>query len=123
MLKKILLGLLGLALLITICCYFFIQSNRPTYNGELVLSGISEEVSVYFDDFGIPHIYAKSEEDAYRALGYIHAQDRLFQMEVIRRIAPGRLSEIFGPDLISTDKFFRTLGINEYSKKSIQIFI
>ena len=117
-----LLVLLGLALLITICCYFFIQSNRPTYNGELVLSGISEEVSVYFDDFGIPHIYAKSEEDAYRALGYIHAQDRLFQMEVIRRIAPGRLSEIFGPDLISTDKFFRTLGINEYSKKSIQIF-
>ncbi|MFT7158463.1 MAG: penicillin amidase, partial [Parvicella sp.] len=122
MLKKILLSLLGLVLLIVISSYFFIQSQKPTYTGELPLSGASEEVKVYFDDFGIPHIYAQSEEDAYRALGYVHAQDRLFQMEVIRRIAPGRLSEIFGPDLLSTDKFFRTLGINEYSKKSVQTF-
>lgn len=114
--------MLGISLLLLVSGYFFIQFKKPTYTGELPLAGVSAEVKVYFDDFGIPHIYAQSEEDAYKALGYVHAQDRLFQMEVFRRIASGRLSEIFGPEMISVDKFFRTLGINEYSKKSVELF-
>ncbi|MDZ7649077.1 MAG: penicillin acylase family protein [Cytophagales bacterium] len=56
-------------------------------------------MEVLYDDYGVPHIYAQNDEDAYYALGYVHAQDRLFQMEMIRRPVGGRLSEILGPDL------------------------
>ncbi len=122
MLKKILLTLLVILLLVAAGGYFYIQHLKPTYSGELTLKGLTGEVEIFLDDYGIPHIYAQSEEDAYMALGYVHAQDRLFQMEVVRRIAPGRLSEIFGKDMVKTDKFFRTLGINEYSKKSVEKF-
>jgi penicillin amidase len=64
--------------------------------GEVQLKSIQDQTTVYFDDFGVPHIYANNSIDAMTALGYVHAQDRLWQMELMRRIAPGRLSEIFG---------------------------
>jgi penicillin amidase len=67
---------------------------KPKYEGEVQLKSIQDQTTVYFDDFGVPHIYAPI--DAMTALGYVHAQDRLWQMELMRRIAPGRLSEIFG---------------------------
>ena len=113
--KKFLLIVLIVLLLLVGVGYFFIQSLKPTYSGELTLEGLAAESEVYFDQYGIPHVYAQTEEDAYRALGFVHAQDRLFQMEVVRRIAPGRLSELFGKDMIDTDKFFRTIGIHPYS--------
>ncbi|MEM9650171.1 MAG: penicillin acylase family protein, partial [Bacteroidota bacterium] len=69
--------------------------------------------------YGIPHIYASSEEDAFRALGYVHAQDRLWQMELLRRIAKGKLSEVFGADLLETDKFFLSLGIDDHSINTV----
>jgi len=78
------------------------------------------EVEVYYDTYGVPHIYAQNEIDARRTLGYVHAQDRLWQMELIRRIAAGRLSEMFGEKLIKTDKFFSGLGIEEASEETIQ---
>jgi len=81
---------------------------------------MSNKVEVYYDTYGIPHIYAKNQADAYLALGYIHAQDRLWQMDVLRRIAPGRLSELFGKDLIQTDKFFASTGLKEAADKSIK---
>jgi len=84
------------------------------------MNSIDEAVRVYFDDYGIPHIFASNEADAYRALGYVHAQDRLWQMELIRRVAAGRLAEIFGPDLVKTDKLFRGLGIDVAAEKTIQ---
>ncbi|HAN77457.1 MAG TPA: penicillin acylase family protein, partial [Bacteroidales bacterium] len=84
------------------------------------MPGLEKQVEVYFDTYGIPHIYAQSESDAYYALGYVHAQERLFQMDLMRRVGSGRLAEIFGNDLVETDKFFRTLGIaqkaEEYAK-------
>lgn len=116
MIKRILLALGALAFLLAVGIYFYIQQLKPTYSGELALDGLTDRVEVYFDDYGIPHIYAQNEEDAYMALGYVHAQDRLFQMEVVRRIASGRLSEIFGSDLLKADKLFRTLGIHQYSE-------
>lgn len=93
---------------------------KPKYEGELALKNIQKETTVYFDDFGVPHIYANSQKDAMTALGYVHAQDRLWQMELLRRIAPGRLSEMFGSKLVKTDKFFAGLGIDEYSEKAIE---
>jgi penicillin amidase len=60
---------------------------KPKYNGQLELKSIQETTTVYFDEYGIPHIYAANAKDAMLALGYVHAQDRLWQMELMRRIA------------------------------------
>jgi penicillin amidase len=121
--KRFLIGLATLLLLVIISIYIFLQTTKPTYSGELKLEGLKAEVEVLYDDYGVPHIYAQNEEDAYFALGYVHAQDRLFQMEMIRRAASGRLSEILGPDLLKTDKLFRTLGINQFAKEHAEKFL
>ena len=89
--------------------YFY--TKLPVRSGTLQLQDLADPVFVRYDERGVPHIKAKSELDMYRALGYVHAQDRLFQMELMRRLALGELSEILGPDLLDTDKLFRTLGI------------
>ncbi len=121
-LKKTLLGLVILLLLAAIGGYFYLNAQKPVLAGELTLDGLHETVEVYFDDYGVPHIYAQNEEDAYFALGYVHAQDRLFQMEMLRRAAGGRLSEILGEDLLKVDKFFRTLGLNKFAEKHAEQF-
>ena len=121
--KRILLSLIAIILLIAIIGYFYLQNTKPTYSGELTLSGLKEPVKVLYDDYGVPHIYAQHEEDAYLALGFVHAQDRLFQMEMIRRAAGGRLSEILGPDLLKTDKLFRTLGINKFAREHAEKYL
>jgi len=92
---------------------------KPKYEGDVQLQNIEKETTVYFDDYGIPHIYANTQKDAMVALGYVHAQDRLWQMELIRRIAPGRLSEIFGTKTLKVDQFFAGIGIDEASEKAI----
>lgn len=91
----------------------------PTYEGDGTLSKLSNETKVYYDSYGIPHIYAENEEDAFRTFGYVHAQDRLWQMELLRRIGTGRLSEVFGSKMLNTDKFFLSLGIDEATKKTV----
>ncbi len=113
----LILGILTLALLVF--AYIYVFDKSPDYEGSLDLDGLEAPIEVIFDDYGVPHIYAESDEDAFRALGYLHAQDRLWQMELVRRIAPGRLSEVFGNDLIETDRFFKTLGIDHYSRESV----
>ena len=119
MLKKVGYFILALLLLLGVISYIFIQNNKPNYKGTISINSLDDPVSVYFDDFGVPHIFADNEIDAYKALGYVHAQDRLWQMELIRRIAAGRLSEIFGKDLVKTDQFFRGLGIDASADKTI----
>ena len=115
--KKVFLSLIAIIAIIIISVYFFLQNTKPNYSGSLALDGLKEEVEVKYDTYGIPHIYAKNEHDAYMALGYVHAQERLFQMEMIRRVATGTLSEILGPDLLPVDKLFRTLGVSKKSKE------
>ena len=119
-LKKILVFVLLSAIALFIGIWIYFNSLKPSYQGTIQLKNIDTETSVFFDDFGIPHIYATSQKDAFTALGYVHAQDRLFQMELLKRIAPGRLSEIFGKSMLKNDMFFATLGIEEISKKSIE---
>ncbi len=113
----------SILILISISAYFFIQSiaksGIPDYNETLQLDGLKEEVSVYRDEFGIPHIIAKNEADLYRATGYITAQDRMWQMDLLRRVTQGKLSEIFGEDMIGADQLFRSLQISEKSEKVI----
>jgi penicillin amidase len=120
MIRKIAVGSILFALLLVTVFYLFARSNKPKYNGVESLKGLTAEVEVYFDEIGVPHIYAANESDAYKALGYVHAQDRLWQMELVRRIAAGRLSEILGPELVKTDKFFRGLGIESASARAMK---
>lgn len=117
--KKFLLVLLVLIVVIGIALCAYIFHLKPKYEGELQLKNLEKETTVYFDEFGVPHIYADSEKDAMTALGYVHAQERLWQMELLRRIAPGRLSEIFGSVALKNDKFFAGIGIEEASAKAI----
>ena len=70
---------------------------------------LEKEVDVYFDDYGIPHIVAENKIDAYKAMGYVHASERMFQIEMMRRVGSGRLSEVLGEEFIETDKLFRGL--------------
>lgn len=118
-LKKILLGILLLIVLLAVLGFVYTRTLKPQYSGSLELKNLNTEVHAYLDEYGIPHIYAENEADAFTTLGYLHAQDRLWQMELVRRIAPGRLSEILGKDLLKTDKFFVTLGIDEASEKAV----
>ncbi len=122
-LKRIVFVLILLVAVTALGGYLYIQSTKPAYEGAVTLQGLKGEVEVYYDKYGVPHIYAKSEEDAYFALGYVHAQDRLFQMELLRRVGGGRLAEILGKDLIPTDKLFRTLGINAWAEEHAKKFL
>ena len=123
MFKKILLGI-GLFLFASITAIvIWLYSLVPDYSGDKQLKGLNKQVDVYYDNFGVPHIYAQNEEDAYFALGYVVAQDRLFQLEMIKRLASGRLSELLGNSMVKTDRFFRTLGLNRHAKWSAQEFL
>ena len=104
---------------IIVLLFGYLQTTKPQYKGEITLKNISKETNVYFDEYGIPHIYAQNHQDAMVALGYVHAQDRLWQMELLRRIAPGKLSEIFGTKALKNDIFFAGLGIDEASEKAV----
>lgn len=111
--------ILVLMVIIAFTAGISINTLTPKYEGHEQLYNLSDEVRVLFDPYGIPHIYAQNEEDAFRTLGYVHAQDRLWQMEVLRRIGTGRLSEVFGSKMLNTDKFFLSLGIDEATKKTV----
>jgi len=88
-------------------------SSLPVVEGVKVIDGVKADVEITRDRRGVPHIKAQSEEDAYFALGYVHAQDRLWQMEAIRRVGSGRLSEVVGERGLGSDRFMRMLGINK----------
>ena len=105
--------------LLLIALLVFRASMKPTYGGKIELPTLETDVEVYYDAYGIPHIYGASQREAFTALGYVHAQDRLWQMELLRRVARGGLSEVFGEDLIPTDKFFLSLGIDEATNRTL----
>lgn len=88
----------------------FIQRPLPKHDGEFSLPGLDASVEVLRDKHGIPHIYAQNRADLFRAQGYVHAQDRLWQMEQNRRIAQGRLAEVFGEAALDADRFCRIIG-------------
>ncbi|MDE1174436.1 MAG: penicillin acylase family protein [Parvibaculaceae bacterium] len=92
--------------------YFYVQALRSVagWNGAHRLPGLEAPVDVVRDAHGVPHIYAQNLKDALHALGYVHAQDRLWQMELFRRAGAGRLSELFGGTTLSLDRYMRTFG-------------
>ncbi|MDD1016291.1 penicillin acylase family protein [Pseudomonas rubra] len=100
--------------------YWYVHGKLPQREGEVTLSSLQAPVSVRYDARGVPHIQAQNEADLYRALGYVHAQDRLFQMEIIRRLARGELAEILGSKLVATDTLFRSLRIREQAELYVE---
>ena len=100
---------LGVIILFLLSLYAVLVFRLPSYNGTVRTTQVKASVQIYRDSAGMPHIIADSEEDAYVGLGYAMTQDRLFQMDLLRRAATGRLSEILGPELLKTDILFRTI--------------
>ncbi len=109
-LKVFLLFLLGFIIVGALIGYGWLRSSLPQLNGEITLDGIKSPVTVARDGNGIPHIIGESDIDIAFATGFVHAQDRLWQMEANRRIGHGRLAEILGEPVLGFDRYFRTLG-------------
>ena len=108
-------GLAAALVLAAAAAAWFIHTKQPQRSGNLALAGLQAAVDVRYDERGVPHIRAGNEADLYRTLGYVHAQDRLFQMEMARRLARGELAEILGPKLLDIDRLFRTMGIRAHA--------
>lgn len=100
--------------------YYLFKRTIPYGSGTLQLPSLSNEVTVTRDLEGIPHIKAKSRLDAYRALGYVMASERLFQMEILRRLGSGTLSEILGEKGVKIDKTFRTIGARRFFSEKLE---
>jgi len=111
---KNLLKALGL-LLVLLLAYvvYFVQTSSTDYSFSLASDAVSAPVEIIFDDMAVPHIYAETEDDAMYALGYIHASERLWQMDLLRRAGAGELSALLGPDMVENDQYLRTLGMRE----------
>ena len=92
------------------------RGRLPQTEGTLTMPGLSANVEIIRDHWGVPHIYAENRPDLFFAQGFIHAQDRLFQMELNRRMAAGCLSELFGETALETDRFVRTFGFNRLGR-------
>ena len=124
-LKIVLYSLLGLVIIVLVAAILIVSGIKkgalPDYSGEVFLTGLSDEVTVYRDERGMPHIYATNEHDLYFTVGYVMAQERLWQMDLIRRATTGRLSEIFGRDYVQTDLFLRSLDMTNKSRKVLDI--
>jgi penicillin amidase len=97
--------------------FFLLYNSLAKTKGEVVLKGLRAEVEIIRDTWGVPHIFAQNEEDLFFACGYVHAQDRMWQMELTRRAGYGRLSEIFGERTLERDKYMRALGLKEAVQK------
>ncbi|MCF8225774.1 MAG: penicillin acylase family protein [Bacteroidales bacterium] len=120
--RRILLVVIVVITVAAIAGMLFINNMKkraiPDYSVDVDLENMIDEVTVIRDSLAIPHVYAKNEEDLYRVVGYLSAQDRLWQMDLLRRITLGRLSEIFGADMLGADQLFRAF---DFSKKSAEV--
>lgn len=115
-------GLVTLVLLLALGIgglIWYLTDRGPQIDGEIRLPGLERPTGIYRDGDGVPHIFAASEHDAYMALGYVHAQDRMLQMDFLRRLARGRLSEIAGPLTLEFDRAMRTLGLARQAEASL----
>ncbi|MEZ5009195.1 MAG: penicillin acylase family protein [Chitinophagales bacterium] len=98
------------------------KTKLPTVEGDIKLSGIRNGVEIIRDQWGIPHIYASSIHDVLYAQGFVHAQDRLWQMDLTRRAAQGRLSEFIGKDALEVDRMSRTLGFKRVAEADMKLY-
>ncbi len=112
-------ALVVLGVLALLVCYYFLSRSLPDYNATWDVSGISAPVEIVRNNSDVPHIFATTDNDAYYALGFAHAQDRLWQMTLLRRTVQGRLSEMFGSKTLKTDELMRRLDLYTLSLSSV----
>lgn len=118
-LSAALLSALALAGIAATAAHFYLRSSVSAPGGTVRDLPLGSPVTVYRDSAAIPHIFASTEGDAHFAQGYLHASDRLWQMELFHRIARGRLSEVFGERTLEVDRFVRTLGLWESARRGV----
>lgn len=118
---RIIAGFSIIILIVIIIGGYFVtdmlKGSLPDYNSAQEVKGIRSNIEIYFDSLAIPYIFADDDEDVAFTLGYLHAMERMFQMDVIRRAGAGRLSEVFGEKTLPFDKMFRTVGIEKTAQK------
>ena len=119
MIRRILTGLAVLLLFLGGGFYMYLRSALPQTDGSIVLSGPRAEIRIERDADGVPLISAQDDEDVAFGLGFVHAQERLFQMELQRRYGAGRLAEIFGPQAVAIDRQMRVLGLYRAAEAEI----
>ena len=113
------LGLIGLLLLALALVYYFAARSLPDYDGTWSVAGISAPVEIVRDNADVPHIFGATDQDVFFALGYAHAQDRLWQMTMLRRTAQGRLSELFGERTLQIDSLLRRFDLYGLAVSSV----
>ncbi|WP_144023377.1 penicillin acylase family protein, partial [Brevirhabdus pacifica] len=119
-LLRIFVALVVLAVLALSLVYYFASRSLPDYTAEYRVRGAEQRIEIIRDNANIPHIMAKTDEDAFFGLGLVHAQDRLWQMTLRRRRAQGRMSEVFGERMLPTDELMRRLDLYRLSVRSFQ---
>src|SRR5712671_4926220 len=119
MIRRILAGILLLLLILGGGFYLYLRSSLPQVEGRIAVGGLKAEVTIARDGDGVPLITAADDEDVAFGLGYAHAQDRLFQMELMRRNGAGRLAEIFGSQALDTDRHLRVLGLYRLAEAEV----
>jgi penicillin amidase len=118
---RILILLLTIALILGLYVRWTIQRSFPEMDGQVTLKGLGKSVTVHRDRWGVPQIYADTAEDLVRAQGYVHAQDRFWEMDFRRHVTAGRLSELFGDSTLDTDKVVRTLGWRRVAEQELAL--
>ncbi len=118
--KRVALVTIALIGLIAGSIAIYAYRSVPSDNADYRISRAIDPVAISLDQFGIPAIEAKSERDLYFAVGFMHARDRLWQLEVNRRVGRAQLAEIFGSKALDTDKFLRTLGVHRSAQKQLE---
>ncbi len=116
MIRTASLSMLFLVLVASSIILGLMTASLPTENGEIKFPGLKAGVTVHSDALGVPSIAAESREDAFRTLGFLHARDRLFQMELMRRKSAGRLAELFGASAVKLDRKQRTYQLSRTAR-------
>jgi penicillin amidase len=119
LLSVILILIVVVALVLGGVGFLTVRRSFPEVSGEIQVPGLTAPVEVYRDSYGVPHIYAQTSHDLFLAQGYVHAQDRFWQMDFWRHIGSGRLAELFGESQVETDAFLRTLGWARVVEKEV----
>ena len=104
---RIVSGVIALGVILALMAYYILSRSLVDYDEDFTVPGITAPVEIVRNNDNVPHIFGKTDEDVYFALGFAHAQDRLWQMTMLRRTAQGRLSELFGPATVKVDELSR----------------
>jgi len=117
---RIVSGLIGLGVIAALLAYYILSRSLVDYGEDFTVQGISAPVEIVRNNDNVPHIFGKTDEDVFFALGFAHAQDRLWQMTMLRRTAQGRLSEIFGPATVKVDELMRRYDLYGLALQSVE---